>query len=251
MRTALVGVDGTGKTTVARQLRGIEGVTVIHAIRPHDDPGSPYAELSEHLATASAVADRVAGPRIKLALLFLQLSLYHPQESEATTPAVLADRHPLIDPLVYLPLYGRLARRVAAIEDEEQQWWSAQPPETARVVRDWLRECAGERDAAGLGAELLDLAALSRDELRRELGRLFPVDPPDQVVLLEVPVAEALARIRRRSPGAEMHETATALETAREAYREVVRWLEPRLRIYRVDASGPPSDVAGEVARRI
>jgi hypothetical protein len=47
MRTAtLVGIDGTGKTTTARRVAEQRGVVVLHAIRPHVDPASPYAELS-------------------------------------------------------------------------------------------------------------------------------------------------------------------------------------------------------------
>jgi thymidylate kinase len=252
VRTALAGTDGTGKTTVARLLSQLDGVAVIHAIRAHDDPGSPYAPLSRHLAAASAAADRTGSLRIKLAVLCLQLCLYGPQERSArlASPIVVADRHPLIDPLVYLPLYARLARGSAQPPDAEQQWWDAQPRDTARAVRNWLDECSDGRGAVALGNDLLDIAALPRDGMLTELARRFAVGPPDRVVLLDLPVAEALARTQRRSAAAaELHETVAALTSARRAYQEVLSWLAPAVRVHRVDASGPPEQVTAEVSR--
>src|SRR2546423_10897890 len=106
MRAALVGVDGTGKTTVARRLRERHGVGVIHAIRAHDDAHSPDAELSRRLALASAAADAVGRSQLKVAGLYLQLCLYGPAERRASEPALGTDPPPPLDPLVHLPVYA-------------------------------------------------------------------------------------------------------------------------------------------------
>jgi thymidylate kinase len=242
-------MDGTGKTTVARQLARLEGVAVIHAIRAHDDPQSPYAQRSRHLAAASAAADAIGHAQLKVAVLYLQLCLYGPQERRAAAPVLVADRHPLVDPLVYLPLYAR----IAADDDpgaDVDRWWAAQPPETARVVRDWLRECSGGTDAWAVGAELIRLAAEPPAGMLAELGRRFAVELPDQVVLLELPVAEALERARSRSAGAELHETAALLTAVRAAYDTTLEWLGGSVTVHRVDCSGRSvEEVAAAVAR--
>jgi thymidylate kinase len=253
MRTALVGMDGTGKTTVARQLAQLEGVAVIHAIRAHDDPQSPYAQRSRHLAAASAAADVTGRAELKVAVLYLQLCLYGPQErlAAAETPVLLADRHPLVDPLVYLPLYAGIA-----VDDDPgadvDRWWAEQPPETAGVVRDWLRACSGGTDPWALGTELIRLAAEPPAAMLAELVRLFKVELPDQVVLLELPVAEALDRARSRSAGAELHETAAVLTAVRAAYDTTLEWLGRSLTVHRIDCSGRSvEEVAAGVARHV
>ncbi|GAA0553164.1 hypothetical protein GCM10010172_39630 [Paractinoplanes ferrugineus] len=236
MRTALVGLDGSGKTTVATRLRKLHGVAVIHAIRPHDDPTSPYAELSRHLTAASAAADSVGHPQLKVALLYLQLNLYGPQERRNTVPVLVSDRHPLVDPLVYLPMYARMATTGGPGPDVGR-WWAAQEPETARVVRDWLWECGGGEDIWALGTELLGLATLAGEELTRELVQRLEVDPPDQIVMLALPVEEALSRTRRRSSGTELHETTAALRAVEAAYERVLSDLATSIPVHRVDCS--------------
>jgi hypothetical protein len=108
MRVAVVGMDGTGKTTMVRRLADEGGFSVVYTIRPHDDPASPDAGLSRHLTLASAAADAVGRAQLKVAVFARQLLLYGPAERRAlelgfsepgagsgTAPVVLADRHPL------------------------------------------------------------------------------------------------------------------------------------------------------------
>jgi thymidylate kinase len=254
MRTAtLVGIDGTGKTTTARRIAERHGVAVLHAIRPHEDPASPYAELSVNLALASAEADRIGRAQLKVAVLYLQLCLYGPAERRITAPLVLADRHPLIDPLVYLPLYAR----IGLDEDpgpDESRWWSALPPPVAGPVRDWLRTCAGAADVWALGNELLRLARKTPPDLLAELIRRFDVRLPDAVLLLDLPVAQALERARARSgSGPELHETAVVLSAIRSRYESVFQWLgteHPEVAVHRLDCYGRTlEEVTGEVVR--
>jgi thymidylate kinase len=241
MRVALVGIDGTGKTTVARLVAARGDVAVVHAIRPHEDPGSADAPLSRHLAAASAAADAAGRAQLKVAVLYLQLCLYGAAERRATAPVLLADRHPLVDPLVYLPLYARIGVDENP-RDDVAAWWARQPPDTAAAVRSWLRACAGGTDVWTLGGELIRLAAKAPDDLLAELTRMFGVRLPDAVVLLDLPVTEALARTRDRRRDAELHETAAVLTAVRAGYDRVLRWLEPQVAVRRIDCSGRTAD---------
>ncbi len=116
LRAALVGIDGCGKTTVADRLRG-PGTVVIHTIHPHETVDGPFHELSRHLQTLSVTADRLRSPQLKVAAFYLLLHLYAPTERFLTQTfaphTILSDRHPLIDAMVYLPLYRRAATSAA------------------------------------------------------------------------------------------------------------------------------------------
>lgn len=252
MRVALVGIDGTGKTTVLRRIRERNGIAVVHAIRNHDDPYSPFADLSRALADASAAADALGRVQLKVAALYLQLCLYGPAERQAmeSSPVLLADRHPLIDPLVYLPLFGRMERDDEPGSDVEA-WWRKQDPRAARSVHDWLQQCSGGADPWSLGTELLRLGARPRQEMHDELSRRLGVMLPEAVVLLDLPVAEALRRTRERLRADELHETAAFLSATRQRYDAALDWLRgfrPDVALRRIDCSHRSVDeVAGQV----
>jgi thymidylate kinase len=254
VRAALVGMDGTGKTTVARLIRERGDAAVVHAIRAHEDPGSPDAPLSRHLAAASAVADTVGRAQLKIAVLYLQLCLYGPAERRHTGPVLLADRHPLIDPLVYLPLYARIAVD-SDPGDDVTAWWAGQPPDTAAAVRTWLHACSGGTDAWGLGSELIRLAEKSPGDLLAELARRLGARLPDAVLLLDLPVDEALARTRDRTRDAELHETTAVLTAIRAGYDSALTWLtaeHPKVTVHRVPcANRTPDEVATAVLQLI
>jgi thymidylate kinase len=246
-------MDGTGKTTVARRIRERGDAAVVHSIRAHEDPGSPDAPLSRHLAAASAAADAVGRAQLKVAVLYLQLCLYGPAERRHAGPVLLADRHPLVDPLVYLPLYARIAAD-SEPEADVAAWWAGQDPETARVVRDWLRTCSGDTDPWAVGSELIRLAAKSPGDLLAELMRRFGVRLPDAVLLLDLPVDEALARTRDRTRDAELHETTAVLTAIRSGYDGALSWLgeeHPEVAVHRVPCSGRTVDEVTNAVRQL
>lgn len=254
MRVAVVGIDGAGKTTVLRRIREQDGVAVVHAIRGHDDPDSPFAELSTALADASAVADALGRVQLKVAVLYLQLCLFGPAERQAAGRGrlLLADRHPLVDPLVYLPMFGRIERDDEPGGDVEA-WWRKQEPGPARAVRDWLRECSGDADPWPLGAELLRLGTRPPQEMLDRLSRRFGVTMPDGVLLLDLPVTEALRRTRERTRDSELHETAAFLTATRQRYDALLHWLReahPDVTVRRIDCSGRSVEEAADNVRR-
>ncbi|CAM5405246.1 hypothetical protein SVIOM342S_06836 [Streptomyces violaceorubidus] len=252
VRVALVGIDGTGKTTVLRRLRERDGVGVVHAVRGHENPDNPGTELSAALAGASSAADEVGRVQLKVCVLYLQLCLFGPAERHVAAGGrtVLADRHPLVDPLVYLPLFAR-ARQVVEPRTDVDAWWRKQDPDAARAVRDWLRTRTGGTDAWAAGTEVLRWGALPPDVLSTTLARHFGVTLPDGLLLLDLPVSEALRRTGERPRGGELHETEAFLAATRERYDAVLGHLSrtrPRLAVRRLHCSGRSVDeVAAEV----
>src|SRR4051794_28814789 len=79
---ALVGIDGAGKTTLARQLRVRAGergdVLTVHCPRCHLAPDAPLQGLSQHFEAAAKAADRSGDDRTKMAILYLQMTLCGP-----------------------------------------------------------------------------------------------------------------------------------------------------------------------------
>jgi thymidylate kinase len=253
MRVAVVGIDGTGKTTVLRRIHEKDDIAVIHSIRAHEDPASPFAELSMALADALAAAYALGRVHLKVAVLYLQLCLYGPAERLATGQGrtVLADRHPLIDPLVYLPSFGRIEADDEPGADVEA-WWRKQDPDAAQGVREWLRRCSGAEDPWPLGAELLRLGTRSPQEMLDRLSRRFGVTVPDGVLLLDLPVEQALRRTRERVRGGELHETAAFLSAAQQRYDAVLEWLgeaQPDLAVRRIDCSDRSVDEVADLVR--
>jgi thymidylate kinase len=243
-RVALVGIDGAGKTAVARRLReraaGTGRLAVLHSLRPHENPGGPLHRLSRHLDALSVVADELRSPELKLAALYLQLSTYGPIErfyAEIYRPElVLSDRHPLIDTLVYLPVFGRAVRgrsgraaRPGPPSDLRERLDRIDPAAHASIVA-WgdalARRLGYETDLWGLGEESLALASLSPPELLDELRRRLGVPLPDAVIVLELGVEEALRRSQTRKRAAEQHESATFLTLISERYRRLADELQ-------------------------
>ncbi|MFF8393639.1 hypothetical protein [Streptomyces sp. NPDC016172] len=253
MRAAVVGIDGTGKTTVLRRIREQGDITVVHAIRAHDDPDSPYAALSRALAGASAAADALGRVQLKLAVLYLQLCLYGPAERQAAREGriLVSDRHPLIDPLAYLPMFARAEREDAPGVDVEA-WWRGQEPRAARAVRDWLVTRTGSADPWPVGTDLLHRATRPPQDILDHFTRSCGVTLPNAVVLLDLPVEDALARTRGRESKGELHETADLLSLARQHYDAALDWLartRPEVTVHRVDCRGRTAAEVTEAVR--
>ncbi|MGH2950683.1 MAG: hypothetical protein ACRDKX_01395 [Solirubrobacterales bacterium] len=167
-QVALVGIDGSGKTSLAHRLRerapGDPRLAVLHTIRPHEAPDAPFRALSRHLEALSGAADALGSPELKVAAFYLQLCTFSPVERffcHAFEPElVLCDRHPLVDSLVYLPLYGRAANaRQPGLEPPDDL---AERLAAPRPLHSLLRD---QRVIAGIGRtwvdEILHTAQLS------------------------------------------------------------------------------------------
>ncbi|MDK1342508.1 hypothetical protein QNO09_04110 [Streptomyces sp. 378] len=77
---------------------------------------------------------------------------------------------------------------------------------------------------------------------------------PNAVVLLDLPVEEALARTRNRESGGELHETADLLSLPRKQYDTALGWLSrarPEVSVHRVDCRGRTADEVTEAVRAV
>ncbi|MFJ8833465.1 hypothetical protein [Micromonospora aurantiaca] len=245
-RVALVGIDGSGKTAVAQGLAaraagsGHRGdLAVLHAVRPHENGEGPARQLSRHLHRVSLVADRLGSPELKIGTYYLQLRTYSSVERHVRDRrqprVILAERHPLIDTMVYLPLYGRMAaaRPSDAISpDEFARQAATVGPLAMRAVLDWAERVGAGRDLWLLGRRLLALHDLPPELLLKEFRKLMRTELPHKIILLDIGVEQALARIAGRRQGAEMHETGARLAAVRDRYDLVLGWL--------ADARGVP-----------
>ena len=256
LRVALVGIDGSGKSTVARQLCDPD-LAVIHTIHPDETVDGPFHELSEHLQVLSTAADRLRSPQLKIAAFYLLLQTFAPTErffTQTFAPhTILSDRHPLIDAMVYLPLYHRRAAGRAA---QPLDWIGELEPETHRAILTWAHHIGCTQDLWTLGHQLLTLHTTNRDKLLIMLCGLFHTSLPDVVIHLDLEVDEALHRVTERGRSAELHETAAQLSSVRDEYEAVLHWLDTRpnqMSLHRIDCGAGRSvdDVAAEITNRL
>ncbi|MGY2115718.1 hypothetical protein ACW9HR_17590 [Nocardia gipuzkoensis] len=118
-RVALVGIDGAGKSSVLAALRALaeesEGGGFASMTCPdfHDTGNVPLTDLSRQLRAFSVGCDEIGDVAMKATAMYLQMTLFGPVEQHflrTWSPDVLVcERHPLIELLVYGPLYVALA----------------------------------------------------------------------------------------------------------------------------------------------
>ncbi|MEV0384935.1 hypothetical protein [Nonomuraea sp. NPDC050643] len=262
VRVALLGVDGSGKSTCARLLARRAPVerphVVLSSLRPHENPGGPLRELSRHLDTLSEGADRLGSPDLKLAVLYLQMCTYGVVErffARRPAGAIIAERHPLIDTLTYLPLYRPAIDRVTVPGRDAvlREQLAREPAAAVQAARAW---CAALSRRPGgraprldtLGAELVGLLNLPPAELVAELSARFAVSPPDVAILLDIDVAEAARRVRARDRHPEPHERPDLLALIRDGYEETLKTFSS-VRVHRIQVDDRPAqDIATQIA---
>ncbi len=256
----VVGIDGSGKTSVIRRFvelsragRGFDRAIAMTCPRYHDTPDVPMSALSRQLDALSGSADALGSPHLKVAAMFLQMSLFGLVERfliDAYEPAVLlSEHHAVIDSLAYGPLYGKLLRgapdrdklgaplgaRMAAID-----------PEALDGIDRWLR-WEGRRlgqtlDLWALPEYALELLRLPQEALIERVARHYRTGLPDAVLVLDLPIEIAVARLSAREGQGEIHEQADLLEALRRQYLAVPQLLareHPEVATFVVDTSAP------------
>lgn len=254
-RVAVVGIDGSGKSVLIQRLRRRYALApgqlvAFNCPSFHDTPDAPLAELSRQLKALSDLADELRSFELKLAALYLRMTLYGPVERFFTTTFapehVITDRHPLIDTLVYVPLYKR---RVAAILDGaalEPVLRERLVPGAYDAARAWYdlenRRLGRDADFWALAVDLVETFARSPEAILAEFCERYDTTLPDVVVLLDVDVEEAARRSAGRDAGGgELHEDEQALAVLRDTYDAVLGQLaelRPGIEVHRIANTG-------------
>lgn len=246
---ALVGVDGTGKSTAVARLRerlgAASGLATLHCPRYHETPGAPFAQLSLDLEALSAAADGLALHDLKAVALYLQMTLYGPVERRLARTlrprCLVSDRHPIIDTLAYGPLYRGMVASGRPAAWGAVRGSLALRPGALVAARAWHRRTAGHLRLEELAGDVARVFDAPTGEVLVELGRRYGTRVPEVVVLLDVDPAVAAARLAARArSGSELHERVATLTVLRKLYEralDALRRERPDVDVHRLDAT--------------
>jgi len=117
---AIVGIDGSGKTTVIRRMlerlpSRWDVVGLINCPDYHEIPNAPLAQLSRDLDAFSQIADGLGDFQLKGVALYLQMTLYGPLSRFVVDTfhprLLLSARHAVFDSLAYGSLYANIMKK--------------------------------------------------------------------------------------------------------------------------------------------
>lgn len=265
-RIAVVGIDGCGKSQIVARMRDLVAqdlsLEAISCPDFHDNANAPMHTLSRQLKALGEAADEVSNSAIKASALYLRMTLYGPTERfflDTYDPAVLmCERHPLIETLVYAPLYVRLSRHVRADPPALEHILDAAETRVAgarRGIDHWHRSEAARAgsttDIWGVIGEIADLIGAGTQAAIEGFGLRYRTTLPDEVIWLETPPADAARRCASRVGGTEVHETVEHLTSLRENYvrlQDELAAVHPELRFHVVH--NRDTDDVDDVVRR-
>ncbi|MCP2275917.1 hypothetical protein ACFYT3_26265 [Nocardia amikacinitolerans] len=256
-RVAIVGIDGAGKSSVMARLRELapsgDHVSFASMTCPdfHNTRDVPLTDLSKQLRAFSVGCDEISSLEMKATAMYLQMTLFGPVERhflDTWAPDVLVfERHPLIELLVYGPLYVALARPEWNGHDREAEIAEVlerHRPGTFDDILAWHR-CESTRlgsapDIWLLLSEIADLVGRDITSSVAGFAARFRTTLPDAVLWLDVPPEQAAARCAERSGDGptEAHETAERLAALRDGYlrvRDTLAAAYPEVGFHRID----------------
>jgi thymidylate kinase len=256
-RVAVVGVDGSGKTSAVARLRervAIEGdLVTLHAPAFHEHPNAPFQRLSRELKAVSLAADALGLVELKAAMLYLRMTLYGPVErcmvGLFAPRVVISDRHALVDTLAY----GALYRKLIGARLDKERWEPVLRAQLAPIAPLALDSTLHHhaRMARRLGAPTgfwdlaHDVAAVfeqAPSQVLAEFIRRYATEPPDAVVVFQIDPSEAFARSTQgKDAASEIHENAEALTRLARLYDDAISVLVselPGTAVHRIDVTG-------------
>ncbi|MBF6301399.1 hypothetical protein IU459_28240 [Nocardia amamiensis] len=258
-RVALVGIDGAGKSSVLAGLRALAEPAGAGRFASmtcpdfHDTRDVPLADLSRQLRAFSVGCDEIGDVAMKATAMYLQMTLFGPVEQHflrTWSPDVLVcERHPLIELLVYGPLYVALAGtdgRCREREDEIAAVLERHRPGTFADILAWQHAQAARLGSSPdpwlLLSEIAELVERDISGAVSGFAERFRTTLPDAVLWLDAPPEQAAARCVQRSAHGpvEAHETAerlAALRTGYERVRETLATAFPEVGFHRIDTA--------------
>lgn len=254
-RVAVVGLDGSGKSSVIARLREIAGVGFSGTTCPdfHDTPDAPLHVLSRAMKAFSDGADEIGSTEAKVLAMYCQMTLYGPVERfflDTYAPSVfVCERHPLIESFVYGPFYSGLMGTAfdgTAIETEARRVLDRHAAGTLELISTWNsavnRRVGSEAGLWETLPEILDVLTRDFGSAAGSMAARYRTDMPDVVLWLDAPPLQAAARCAERSGGlaGEMHETAEFLTVLRHGYLDIRAGLAehyPQVEFHQIDTS--------------
>ncbi len=220
-RVTLMGIDGSGKTTLMRAVQAAAANRASFCFSPdfHDISGFPGAAESRALTEFSRLADSHADPCLKLASLYLRMCAFGEAEAfllaTERRPTLCIERHPLLDSLTYLPVYIAAVKRSGArpeTSDATLARIAQDHPEVAGHVAAAIARRNGrlgitDASASGIANYCMAFGGYAPADFVRALSRDYQTGLPNVLLYLDVPPSLAFARIGARGKPLEAHES--------------------------------------------
>lgn len=239
---AIVGIDGSGKTTVIRRMlerlpSRWDVVGLINCPDYHEIPNAPLAQLSRDLDAFSQIADGLGDFQLKGVALYLQMTLYGPLSRFVVDTfhprLLLSARHAVFDSLAYGSLYANImkkpldrARHEAALSERMEQYRAGSYDALLQWSAHIARRAGCDEEFWRLDRHVLEVFSNSGRELVTVLEREYQTTLPDAVIFMDTPAETAQARIEgRQEKTQELHERSDMLAMIRRNYLDALSLL--------------------------
>jgi shikimate kinase len=241
-RLSLLGIDGSGKSTVIRQLIRLSSryknkYAAVSCTNFHDTPNVPLADFSRAFDAISQLADTLGLSELKYISLYLKMTLFGPIERfliDSYRPLnLVTERNAIIDSLVYGGFYAGMKAPPLHKEELGQPIREAvekNTPLSFDAVLHWLEL---ENIRLNRSIDLWQLPDYMRrfyqkplEELIGDLGLLFRTRLPDIVIYLDIDPEIAARRLSLREKQKELHEKSSGLAKLRDGYIKTLARLE-------------------------
>jgi hypothetical protein len=257
-RISITGVDGTGKTTLIREIRAMRkpGVYAFRAPQFHEDPDAPFGFLSQKIDDLSVLADVSRALSLKACALFLSMTLYGDVEAHylrAFSPSdLLSERQCVADSVTYSKFYkavlnGPLDESVwrKKISDRLGEEALVHFEEWILVLRSRLPEGSklnpDDLTMWRLPVFVRSLFDLEPESLVKHLLSLYHCELPHELVLLNLKpdrLMERLSTKQKAGVAEELHEKKHILEALQRALIQscgFLQKLKPEMKVHLLD----------------
>lgn len=239
---AIVGIDGSGKTTVIRRMleklpARWDVVSLINCPDYHEIPNAPLAQLSRDLDAFSQISDGLGDFQLKGVALYLQMMLYGPVARfivETFRPRILLSaRHAVFDALAYGVLYREImkkpldrARHETALRERMERHRAG----SYEALLAWnalaARRDGRDEDFWSFDRHVLDVFSRTGRDLVDALVKDYRTGLPDTVIFMDTPADTAHTRIEgRKEKEKELHESSDMLAVIRGNYLKALDFL--------------------------